>query len=389
MIAYQTAYLKANYPAEFMAALITLEATHAEKMAFYLEEAKSMKLAIMPPSIAHSLIDFSVKNGAIVFGLQGIKNVGLAALEGIIAERTKKSFRDMLDFASRVDLRTVNKRVIEHLIWAGAFDSMPGNRAQKTEELSLILDTAVEKKKAALTGQMGLFDMPKQNNTDQELYIFQPRPEWSDKEKLEKEKEVMGFYVSAHPLDTYKPQLSCLALQSFEQVLAKAQQSPTKEHEVVCCGILKSKRTINTKKGDKMAFVQVEDYTQAAELVVFPTLFKKIEAWLNEYEIFIIRGTLEAGSTTCKLLANEMVPLELFFQEWKTIHHALLQVPEGISAQSMKEVSSLLPKGKIPLMVQFYENGKTLLLKTKKTIAVDIPIIEQLKTRDVKVVCQI
>lgn len=389
MIAYQTAYLKANYPAEFMAALITLEATHAEKMAFYLEEAKSMKLVIMPPSIAHSLVDFSVKNGAIVFGLQGIKNVGLAALEGIIAERTKKPFRDMLDFASRVDLRTVNKRVIEHLIWAGAFDSMPGNRAQKTEELSLLLDTALEKKKAALTGQMGLFSAPQQDASVQDLYVFQPRPEWSDKEKLEKEKEVMGFYVSAHPLDTYKSQLSCLALQSFEQVLAKAQQEPTKEHEVTCCGIIKSKRTINTKKGDKMAFVQVEDYTQAAELVVFPTLYKKAEAWLNEYEIFVIRGTLEAGSTSCKLLANEMVPLELFFQEWKTIYHALLQVPESLSAQSLQEVSSLLPKGKIPLLVQFHENGKALLLKTKQTIAVDLPIIEQLRTRDIKVVCQI
>lgn len=389
MIAYQTAYLKANYPAEFMAALITLEATHAEKMAFYLEEAKSMKLTIMPPSIAQSLVDFSVKKGAIVFGLQGIKNVGLAALEGIIAERQKKPFVDMLDFASRVDLRTVNKRVIEHLIWAGAFDSMPGNRAQKTEELSLILDTAVEKKKAALTGQMGLFDAPKKDSSAQELYVFQPRPEWSDKEKLEKEKEVMGFYVSAHPLDTYKPQLSCLSLVTFEQALLKAQQEPTKEHQVACCGILKSKRTINTKKGDKMAFVQVEDYTQAAELVVFPTLYKKIEAWLQDYEVFIIRGTLEAGSTSCKLLADEMVPLELFFQEWKTIHHALVQVPDTLSSTSMQEVSSLLPKGKIPLLIQFKENGKALLLKTKQTIALDVPLIEQLKAHDVTVVCQL
>ncbi len=389
MIAYQTAYLKANYPAEFMAALITLEATHAEKMAFYLEEAKSMKLVIHPPSIAQSQIDFSVKNGVIVFGLQGVKNVGLAALENIIAERAKKPFYDMLDFASRVDLRTVNKRVVEHLIWAGAFDGMPGNRAQKTEELSLIFDTAVEKKKALLTGQMGLFDAPKRDTGTQEVYVYQPRPEWSDKEKLEKEKEVMGFYVSAHPLDTYKQQLSVLSLQSFEQALFLAQKEPGKEHEVVCCGILKSKRTINTKKGDKMAFVQVEDYTQSAELVVFPTLYKKAESWLNEYDAFIIKGTLEAGSTSCKLLANEIVPLELFFQEWKTIHHAVLKLPEGVTPDSVRQINGLLPKGKIPLMVQFQENGKSLLLKTKQTVGLDLSLVEQLKARDVQLVCQI
>ncbi len=295
----------------------------------------------------------------------------------------------MLDFATRVDLRTVNKRVIEHLIWAGAFDSMLGNRAQKTEELSLILETAIEKKKAALTGQMGLFDLQKKDTSAQEIYVYQPRPEWSDKDKLEKEKEVMGFYVSAHPLDTYKPQRACLSLQSFEQLLQKAQQQPTKEHEATCCGIIKSKRTINTKKGDKMAFVQIEDYTLAAELVVFPTVYKKVEQWLNEYDAFVVKGTLEAGSTSCKLIAQELVPLELFFQEWKTIHHAILTLPETVTTQTIQALTTVMPKGKIPLLLQFQENGKTLLLKTKQTVAVDLAIIEQLNTQDMHLVCQV
>jgi DNA polymerase-3 subunit alpha len=147
LIAYQTAYLKANYLAEFMACLISLEATNADKMSFYLQEAKDMGLGILPPNINQSEIKFSVFNGNILFGLQGIKNVGLASLENIITERSKKPFVDLLDFCKRIDLRTSNKRVIEHLIWAGAFDTLPGNRAQKTEELINIIDQAVAQKR--------------------------------------------------------------------------------------------------------------------------------------------------------------------------------------------------------------------------------------------------
>ena len=131
LLAYQTAYLKANYAPEFMACLITLEVQHAEKMSFYLQEAKDMGITIMPPDINRSEIDFTVENQAILFGLQGIKNVGLTSLENIIAERTKKPFKDMLDLCQRIDLRTSNKRVIENLICAGAVDNLPGRSLSK------------------------------------------------------------------------------------------------------------------------------------------------------------------------------------------------------------------------------------------------------------------
>ena len=157
LIAYQTAYLKANYPAEFMACLISLEASNPEKMAFYLQEAKSMGLEILPPNINTSQIHFSVVDGKILFGLQGIKNVGLAALENIIQEQSKKPFIDLFDFCKRIDLRTANKRVIESLICAGAFDTLTGNRAQKIAELEHIMEVAVDYKKAQKTGQMDLF----------------------------------------------------------------------------------------------------------------------------------------------------------------------------------------------------------------------------------------
>jgi DNA polymerase-3 subunit alpha len=200
MIAYQTAYLKANYPAEFMACLISLEATHADKMAFYLQETKDMGLRIMPPDINRSVIDFSVHGKDILFGLQGIKNVGLTAIESILAERTKKGpFKDLYDFLKRVDLRVCNKRVVENLICGGAFDGLAGSRAQKFAELGTIMEKAAAYKKDQATGQMGLFGSSVSASSSDEPYIFSHGPEWSNKEILEKEKEVIGFYLSKPP----------------------------------------------------------------------------------------------------------------------------------------------------------------------------------------------
>jgi len=219
LIAYQTAYLKAHYPAEFMACLITLEAGDADKMSFYLSEAKDIGLSILPPHINTSEIQFSVVNNAILFGLQGIKNVGHAALDQILAERTKGPFQSLLDFCLRVDLRTANKRVIESLIYAGAFDTLAGNRAQKYEALSKMMDIAAEYKKERETGQLGLFNATHTNGTpaDPSHFQFSDIQEWQQSIKLEKEKEVMGLYISGQPLDSYKQYLKALPISMLVQ----------------------------------------------------------------------------------------------------------------------------------------------------------------------------
>lgn len=388
LIAYQTAYLKANYPDEFMAVLISLESTNAEKMAFYLEEAKSMAIQIIPADINRSEIMFSVpEKNHILFGLQGIKNVGPTALANMIEERAKKRFRSLFDFCSRVDLRLCNKRVMEHLIYSGAFDGLPGNRAQKIAELEQIIDTALQRKKERETGQMGLFGMlltPGQTNQDD--YSFQPLADWTDKEKLEKEKEVMGFYVSSHPLDTYT-MLKRLSPIPFEKALKQMkEQNSLQEMIVIGCGIIKTKRIISTKKGDRMAFVQVEDYTSTAEIVVFPTLFKKIESWLSDYEVFVIKGAVDqTSSSTCKILANEMVPIELFFPEWKSLQGAVLTLPAEASPELFGSLKTVLPSGKYALAVEFFENGKKLHFKTAKKINLDNLLIEKLESQHIKI----
>lgn len=392
LIAYQTAYLKANYTAEFMACLISLEASDTDKMAFYLQEAKDMGLTLAPPNINQSDVHFSVVNGTLLFGLQGIKNVGLASLQNIIAERTKKPFVDVLDFCTRIDLRTSNKRVLEHLICAGAFDALPGNRAQKMAEIHTIMELAAEKKQALLTGQMGLFGMATSsasdtNNPIDTFYTFSPAQEWSDKEKLAKEKEVIGFYLSAHPLETYRKQLSWLTIPSFTTTAERAALSTAETEPLALgCGLIKSSRAIVTKKGDPMAFVQLEDATSTAEIILFPKTYKKVEQWLTMYQVFVVKGAVDLTALPkCKIKANDFIPLELFFQEWPRITKASLTLPAMINESLLESLKKLLKTGSIPLECIFQENGSTLRLATTKKVAVDADTLLALEKEHIEI----
>ena len=390
MIAYQTAYLKAHYPAEFMACILTLESTNADNLSFYLEEARSMGLAIQPPNINQSSIEFGVIDEAILFGLEGIKNVGRAALEGIIKEREKRPFVDLLDFCSRVDLRTVNKRVIESLICAGALDQLPGNRAQQFTELVHIIDHAVEIKKTKETGQMDMFGNPLQHDESfaPEAYSFDPLSEWNDKEKLEKEKEVIGFYLSAHPLDTYQEILKHLQLKSFE-TLKKETNSTTgnssgQDPIVTGCGLVKSKKVILTKKGDKMAFVSLEDKHGSAEVILFPKIFKKVEELLDNHDVFVVKGSLDLMAVkNCKVLANEFVPLELLFDTWTSFDEVAVQLPRTCNEETIATIKKTLSRGKTPCKILYYEQGKQLSLRLKQKVAMSKEIVEQLAQKKI------
>jgi DNA polymerase-3 subunit alpha len=390
LIAYQTAYLKAHYTAEFMACLISLEAADSSTMANYIQEAKDMGLQLLPPDINRSEIDFSVVDGKLLFGLRGIKHVGMASLENILEERKKKSFKDLLEFCKRIDLRTSNKRVLESLICAGTFDCLPGNRAQKYEELPKILDLAAEKKKLFLTGQMGLFDTEtidiKDHTTSVDFYTYAPRPDWPDKIKLEKEKEVMGIYVSAQPLDEYAKQLKWLSVQTFAQAVEKLTKSSQQEPMVTVCGVLQSSKIIATKKGDKMAFVQLEDSSAKAEVVIFPKLFTQVEAWLTAYRIFVVRGVVDATSShQCKIKAQQLIPLELLCDQGTGINRIILELPEQFDEQFLQQIKTLLVKGSIPLEFIFTEQNKKLRLTTQELIACDFSMIQALEHHKIQV----
>lgn len=381
LIAYQTAYLKAHFPAEFMAYLISFEVSVPEKMAFYLQEAKDMGLLILPPDINCSEIDFAVIDGALLFGLNGIKNVGSAAIESIIAQRAKGPFKDILDFCKRIDLRTANKRVIESLIYAGALDCLAGSRAQKIATLSQVMEIATAHKKDELTGQMDLFNSSSKNKGGQEGYVFEAMAEFSDREKLEKEKEVIGFYLSDHPLTAYKKQLDLFNITSFAQIVQQAADyNGQQDLVVVTWGLLKNKKEILTKKGDRMAFVQFEDQDNAAEVILFPKTFAKVSSWLDNYTIFVIKGALDLTSNKCKIKADLCVPLELVLKEWGKMERVALMLPDTVTEDMLVAIKKRLSRGNVQLECVVPENGKLLQIATQHRIQLDQEVIADLAT---------
>lgn len=389
LIAYQTAYLKAHFPAEFMACLISLESTNADKMSFYLDEAKGSGLTVLPPDINHSSIEFGVVDGSILFGLQGIKNVGLTALENIMVEQQKKPFIDLLDFCKRIDLRTANKRVIENLICAGAFDPLPGNRAQKYAELNTIMERAAEYKKNKLTGQMGLFGASASSNTsDDDVYAFAPLPEWSTKEKLEKENEVIGFYLSFHPLDGYKEHVKRLPLPTIAAIMEKFRSAPSSEHEpiVAVCGFVKNRKDIFTKKGDRMSFVNLEDTSSTAEIIIFPKLFATVEALLDAHQVFVVKGNLDSAShDKCKIKALECLPIEQMYADNRIVNGVTLTLPHDIEETTLETVSKNLAKGTLPLDIVFSEQGKDVRVITSQKIALTPEVVKTLEQEKIEI----
>lgn len=386
MIAYQTAYLKAQYPVEFMACLISLEARDPEKMAFYIQEATDMGIKVLAPDIQKSEEQFTThhapEGSTILFGFQGIKNVGETAIQSIITERTAKGpFQDLLDFCIRVDLRTCNKRVIENLIAAGAFDALSGNRAQKSEELAHIMDRAAAKKEAHLTGQMDLFGMANAASAtaEQELYAYAPLKEWDLATKLEKEKQVLGLYVSARPLDGYKPQLEWLGLRSFKDMQDIG-------GFVIGYGVLKSMREITTKKGDKMAFVQLEDYDSKAEIIVFPKPYVKAAELLKQHTVFVVKGILdEASEKQCKIKANELYALDKIFDDTSVLQKIALTLPEPCEQELLTAIKENLTNGKTPLELIFFEGGQKFALQSKQKVAYSLDALQNLHKNNIKI----
>lgn len=380
LIAYQTAYLKAHYPAEFMACLISLEVTNAEKMVFYLHEARQMGIAILPPNVNTSAINFSVVENDILFGLQGIKNVGHAALENIILKREEGGpFVDMLDFCQRVDLRVVNKRVIEGLICAGAGDFLPGHRAQKMSELSVVMDQAAALKKDAQTGQMGLFGGVQEGVISGGLAKVSTTvcAPWDEKEKLAREKEAIGFYLSAHPLLMYEKMFKWFSLSSFEDAYQKglASLSSGAAVTVVAVGLLKSCKEIVTKKGDRMAFLSFEDLSNTAEVILFPKTFAKTQQWLADYQCFLIKGVVDPTSTKqCKIKADELIPVERLWDQSGLVKKVTLSLPSEFEQLTIETVRTLLLDGQLPIEFVLDEQTKQIRLSVQKGVVFDATV---------------
>ena len=310
LVAWQTAYLKAHYPAEFMAAMLT-SIMDTPKVSTYIELSRRMGIRILPPDINASSSYFSVDGDAIRFGLAAVKNVGESAIESVEKIRAQDGpFASLQDFCARVDMRIVNRRVMESLIKCGAFDSTGAKRSQLLAILPQAVTEAYQKQRDRQSGQLGLFT--EETMGEAGAIKLPDIPEVSKQEMLNWEKETTGFYITGHPLDQFADKLANLPR------IGSLQENGIRNHQVLRLGgmITEAKR-ITTKKGDTMCFVTLEDFTDSIEVTVFPRIFYQHVNMLVPDSPIVVQG--KADITTdgeVKLIADTIWPLDLYLTEY-------------------------------------------------------------------------
>jgi DNA polymerase-3 subunit alpha len=308
-LAYVTAYLKAHYAREFMSALLTAETGNTAKVVKYMNECRDMGISVLPPDVNKSDKDFTPDGDAIRFGLCAIKNVGAGAVESIIAARNDKGqFTSIYNFCERVDLSAVNRRVLESLIRAGALDSLNGTRSQLFAVIDSAMETGQRAQRDKLSGQTGLFGM---FGADEESHAKeQPLPtlpDWTDTEKLQNEKELLGFYVTGHPLDAWMHKVSELAKQTSDTL-----EGLEKGADIAICGIMTGIQRRRNKEGKPWAMFQLEDRVGAVECMVFTTCYEQLLQQLVDDRPVLVRGMAlpEEGAAT-KVSVKDIIPLEV------------------------------------------------------------------------------
>lgn len=313
-VTYQTAYLKANFPVEYMAALLTANSGDADKMQKYISTCMSMNIQIEPPDINRSGVDFTPLEEKILFGLSAVKNVGQGAIACILETRaTEGKFKSLADLCDRVDLRAVKRSALEALIHCGAFDQIEPNRHQLIKDLELVYDWAQSRAKDRASGQVSLFDWGGlTNNQSNNSFDSAPKAplviDFSQSEKLHREKELLGFYVSDHPLKAVRQAAQILAPINLSQL--GEQREGTLISALVMLTTVMPKMT---KKGDRMAIVKIEDLTGQTEAVVFPKAYDRIGSLLIEDTRMIIWGKVERREDRedqVQLIVEDAEPIE-------------------------------------------------------------------------------
>jgi DNA polymerase-3 subunit alpha len=297
LIAYQTAYLKANHTVDYMAAVLTAFRANEEKVAAAVAECRRMGIEVRPPDVHASHLEFTVEGDAIRFGLLAVKNVGQGAIESIIAAREAGGrFRSLRDFCERVDLRLVNSRVIEALAWVGALSDF-GHPVQIIEALGTIVPSAQAVQQQQATGQISAFDLLFAEAPDEALPV---RPEAPRRERLRKEKELLGLYLSEHPMGEVAEQVG-----RFVNAYSGDLKDETLDGQrVVVGGIVTGQRTVITKRQESMAIVTLEDLQGSIEVVVFPRLYETTRPLLRDGAILLIAGRIDHKGEEVSLLAD-------------------------------------------------------------------------------------
>ena len=333
MVGFQTAYLMRYYPVEFIAAMLNSIMGSSEKVAFYIHFAESLGIQVLTPDINESFSKFTVKGDTIRFGMAAIKNVGMNVIEGIVKAREEKGeFISLSDFCNKVDPGTINKRAVESLIKAGAFDKLNGYRSQKLAVHEKLLDGAASQKKKNIDGQLSLFGGLDAGSMVEVPEIQYPRiKEFDKKYLLAMEKEMTGLYLTGHPLDEYKASLKSQTSMSVEEIMSSQETleeeamvtDPAAEiimkpsvgvedgERVIIGGIITEVSRKVTKNNKIMAFVKLEDLTGTIELIVFPNTLEKVNYMIEIDQLIVVRGKMSIREDEApKVICEDIQPLE-------------------------------------------------------------------------------
>jgi DNA polymerase-3 subunit alpha len=305
LIAYQTAWLKSHYPAAFMAAVLSADMDKTDKVVTMISECRDMKLTILPPDINRCRYAFvPMADDTILYGLGAIKGLGQSAIDAILEVRDKDGgFKDLFDFCKRLDLRRVNRRVLESLIKAGALDSLGTHRATLMNSLNAALHAADQHARNAAAGQTDLFGaVASTDESDRYLEL----PPWPDETRLEGEKETLGLYLTGHPIERYADELSRLVDSSIREL------KPASDKTVVVAGLVIALRAMQTRRGDRMAFVTLDDRSGRLELAVFSDLFQESRELLVKDTLLVVEGNVSVDEYTggFKMSAEKLYNME-------------------------------------------------------------------------------
>jgi DNA polymerase-3 subunit alpha len=392
LLAYQTAYLKANYPQHFMAALLTIESQSSEKIALYLAECRDLGVPVLPPDINASQLQFTVQPEGVRFGLGAVKGAGEGAIRSILETRRVLggSIASLFALAEHADLRLVNKKVLETLIKAGAFDALaPGGRAsylawrpRLIAGLDRVLDHGGRHQRDRDQGQSQLFGgEPELSSAAMDIAALPDAKPWSETEALAFEKEALGLYMSGHPLQRYA---SVLAGAGAKRLVDLAQSDP----DCAIGGVVSGIRQLKTKRGDRMAVFSLEQEEAKVEAVVFPEAFGKYGNLVADEAMLLVRGKFERDDESCRLVVSEMIPLDAVRE--RAVREVQIRLAPGRSADrdAMRRLADVLGRypGDRRLSFVVDVNGRAPGLRVRTASALRIQPSDRL-VREVEAIC--
>lgn len=371
VVAYRTAWLKYYYPREFMAAQTSTYTNDIKQVSLYIEEIKRLGIEILPPNINYSFKNFTVEDGKIRFGLKAVKNVGNNLIDVIVKARDNGKFKSLKDFVDRInaiDKSALNKRAVESLIRCGAMDDFNGNRAQYLAIYEKVISSSSNTAKNNVVGQFSLFES---SDVQEDLPSLK---DFSQKDKLDMEKEVVGIYISGHPLDPYRELIEKSADTDTNEIFEKYRENMLNNSKVKVGGILKAKKTMITKTNKMMAFAQLEDLFGTIELVIFPNVFSKYRELIEDENVVFVEGHFqESEIEEPKILVDKVSKIKM------PTNKKLYISVNSMRDKNLREIRNILKdySGNTPVI--FYEEESKKAFGTENNLWIDENLFEELR----------